>query len=426
MQAIILTTIMMVVYTKLPLCDLSDEISMSARQDYSVMSLPFGFIFVMMILIDKFNFKWFKWQLPLFLPIVFTTYLYCSSSQSSPSEQLNSALYSIVVIFPWMMYDKGIDYQNVCVIISTNMVYRLMYFNATKAVVDSTLAVLLIRPDALFIPIYVMSLLILYRHRRWLFLFGFTIRSALPVLLLSTSSIDMNSYVNLKLPWMLFGVYATLHLGYMYTPSSTPRSSRASGRSSYSPPNHSQHHWFYFIGVCLSFSCLMLSFIATSKYTYVTFLDGRLPVMFLFDGCLTFPAVFSSLLVAARKSDNSPRDVDSTKYLFGNEVIVLWLVLLFCGYLLVQSVVVICSYAIGGQRSHYDMLCWGCLVYFNILYWCFIFYNQLSKDYEIYVFYQWYFIVVPLIRVKEQNKEQRRKDYVRKMIKQGYSNAQCT
>ena len=107
MQAIILTTIMMVVYTKLPLCDLSDEISMSARQDYSVMSLPFGFIFVIMILIDKFNFKWFKWQLPLFLPIVFTTYLYCSSSQSSPLEQLNSALYIIVVVFPWMMYDKG-------------------------------------------------------------------------------------------------------------------------------------------------------------------------------------------------------------------------------------------------------------------------------------------------------------------------------
>jgi hypothetical protein len=260
MQAIILTTIMMVVYTKLPLCDLSDEISMSARQDYSVMSLPFGFIFVIMILIDKFNFKWFKWQLPLFLPIVFTTYLYCSSSQSSPLEQLNSALYIIVVVFPWMMYDKGrqrLDYQDVCVIISTNMVYRLMYFNATKAVVDSTLAVLLIRPDALFIPIYVMSLLILYRHRRWLFLFAFTIRSALPVLLLSTSSIDMNSYVNLKLPWMLFGVYATLHLGYMYTQSSTPRSFRASGRSSYYPPNHSQHHWFYFSGVCLSFSCLM-------------------------------------------------------------------------------------------------------------------------------------------------------------------------
>ena len=57
MQAIILTTIMMVVYTKLPLCDLSDEISMSARQDYSVMSLPFGFIFVIMILIDKLLFQ---------------------------------------------------------------------------------------------------------------------------------------------------------------------------------------------------------------------------------------------------------------------------------------------------------------------------------------------------------------------------------
>ena len=417
MQAIILTTIMMVVYTKLPLCDLSDEISMSARQDYSVMSLPFGFIFVMMILIDKFNFKWFKWQLPLFLPIVFTTYLYCSSSQSSPSEQLNSALYSIVVIFPWMMYDKGIDYQNVCVIISTNMVYRLMYFNATKAVVDSTLAVLLIRPDALFIPIYVMSLLILYRHRRWLFLCGFTIRSALPVLLLSTSSIDMNSYVNLKLPWMLFGVYATLHLGYMYTQSLTSRSFRASGRSSYSPPNHSQHHWFYFIGVCLSFSCLMLSFFATSKYTFVTFLDGRLPVMFLFDGCLTFPAVFSSLLVAARKSDNSPRDVDSTKYLFGNEFTMENLKIhilfggaivmpLFCGYLLVQSVVVICSYAIGGQRSHYDMLWWGCLVYFNILYWLFYLEitNRTTKDYLRWLF------------VKQQ----------RDIIKQGYSNAQYT
>ena len=415
MQAIILTTIMMVVYTKLPLCDLSDEISMSARQDYSVMSLPFGFIFVMMILIDKFNFKWFKWQLPLFLPIVFTTYLYCSSSQSSPSEQLNSALYSIVVIFPWMMYDKGIDYQNVCVIISTNMVYRLMYFNATKAVVDSTLAVLLIRPDALFIPIYVMSLLILYRHRRWLFLFGFTIRSALPVLLLSTSSIDMNSYVNLKLPWMLFGVYATLHLGYMYTPSSTPRSSRASGRSSYSPPNHSQHHWFYFIGVCLSFSCLMLSFIATSKYTYVTFLDGRLPVMFLFDGCLTFPAVFSSLLVAARKSDNSPRDFDdlltskSTDLSLGSWFW-FWMGFLFLpffmGYLLVQSVVVICSYAIGGQRSHYDMLWWGCLVYFNILYWLFYLEitNRTTEDYLRWLF------------VKQQ----------RDIIKQGYSNAQCT
>jgi len=404
MQAIILTTIIMVVYTKLPLCDLSDEISMSARQDYSVMSLPFGFIFVMMILIDKFNFKWFKWQLPLFLPIVFTTYLYCSSSQSSPSEQLNSALYSIVVIFPWMMYDKGIDYQNVCVIISTNMVYRLMYFNATKAVVDSTMAVLLIRPDALFIPIYVMSLQILYRHRRWLFLFGFTIRSALPVLLLSTSSIDMNSYVNLKLPWMLFGVYATLHLGYMYTQSLTPRSFRAD-------------HWFYFIGVCLSFSCLMLSFFATSKYTYVTFLDGRLPVMFLFDGCLTFPAVFSSLLVAARKSDNSPRDVDSTKYLFGNEFTMENLKIhilfggaivmpLFCGYLLVQSVVVICSYAIGGQRSHYDMLWWGCLVYFNILYWLFYLEitNRTTKDYLRWLF------------VKQQ----------RDIIKQGYSNAQCT
>jgi hypothetical protein len=413
MQAIILTTIMMVVYTKLPLCDLSDEISMSARQDYSVMSLPFGFIFVMMILIDKFNFKWFKWQLPLFLPIVFTTYLYCSSSQSSPSEQLNSALYSIVVIFPWMMYDKGIDYQNVCVIISTNMVYRLMYFNATKAVVDSTLAVLLIRPDALFIPIYVMSLLILYRHRHSLFLFGFTIRSALPVLLLSTSSIDMNSYVNLKLPWMLFGVYATLHLGYMYTPSSTPRSFRASGRSSYSPPNHSQHHWFYFIGVCLSFSCLMLSFIATSKYTYVTFLDGRLPVMFLFDGCLTFPAVFSSLLVAARKSDNSPRDFDdlltskSTDLSLGPWFWMGFVSLpIFMGYLLVQSVVVICSYAIGGQRSHYDMLWWGCLVYFNILYWLFYLEitNRTTKDYLRWLF------------VKQQ----------RDIIKQGYSNAQCT
>ena len=46
--------------------------------------------------------------------------------------------------------------------------------------------------------------------------------------------------------------------------------------------------------------------------------------------------------------------------------------IMFCGgYLLVQSVVVICSYAIGGQRSHYDMLWWGCLVYFNILYWLF-------------------------------------------------------
>ena len=294
------------------------------------------------------------------------------------------------------------------------MVYRLMYFNATKAVVDSTLAVLLIRPGALFIPIYVMSLLILYRHRRWLFLFAFTIRSALPVLLLSTSSIDMNSYVNLKLPWMLFGVYATLHLGYMYTPSSTPRSSRASGRSSYSPPNHSQHHWFYFIGVCLSFSCLMLSFIATSKYTYVTFLDGRLPVMFLFDGCLTFPAVFSSLLVAARKSDNSPRDFDdlltskSTDLSLGSWFWMAFLFVPFCmGYLLVQSVVVICSYAIGGQRSHYDMLWWGCLVYFNILYWLFyldIITNRTTKDYLRWLF------------VKQQ----------RDIIKQGYSNAQYT
>ena len=135
--------------------------------------------------------------------------------------------------------------------------------------------------------------------------------------------------------------------------------------------------------------------------------------MFLFDGCLTFPAVFSSLLVAARKSDNSPRDFDdlltskSTDLSLGSWFWMAFLFVPFCmGYLLVQSVVVICSYAIGGQRSHYDMLWWGCLVYFNILYWLFYLEitNRTTKDYLRWLF------------VKQQ----------RDLIKQGYSNAQYT